>query len=103
VLPQFVSPLPQAQAPLVQVAPGPQTLLQAPQLFGSMARLKQFPLQEVKPALQEPVHCPLTQAPVPLTWKGQTLPHMPQLFGSAAVLTQLLPHATKLVLHDPVH
>src|SRR5262245_49426706 len=56
----------------------PQALPQPPQLFGSLERMTQVPLQKVKPELQLDPHCPLTHDPP----AGQALPQVPQWFAS---------------------
>jgi hypothetical protein len=60
-----------------------QTVVQEPQWFGFVERLKQLPLQFTSPVLQ--VQTALTQlAPVP-----QAVPQAPQLFESVLRFTQL--------------
>ena len=107
--PALVAPAP-VQTPLTHFAPDLQTLPQAPQFLGALARVTQRPLHMVLPAAQPevvllvaplfalplallfladvPVHTPAMQcSPAP-----QTLPHPPQFLGAVFGFTQRLPH-----------
>jgi len=85
--PQFVRPAAQVHAPAVHVVPGPHTVPQAPQFFGSAAVDVHTPAHEVSPAGQE--HTPRRQV-VPAL---HTVPHAPQLFGSVEVVVQRAPQS----------
>jgi len=68
--------------PFEQLAPVPQALLQAPQLFGSLSVLTHAPPQFVSPAS---VSHSRTQLPPEQTPPSHLFPHAPQLFGSLSV------------------
>jgi hypothetical protein len=71
--------------PLTHDLPDGQTLPQAPQLFRSIARLTQTPLQLVSPAWQLRAQVPLEQI-----WPaGQARPQAPQLPLSVWRLVQM--------------
>lgn len=67
------------------VAPAPQALPHAPQLFGSSAIRVQVPLQLVRNGAHIAVQLPIWHASL----APQPLPHPPQFFGSVWVLAQL--------------
>jgi len=72
------------QVPSRQDSPLAQTLPHVPQLFESLARSRQLPLQRVCP-VAHPEHIPLSQ-----DWPGwQALPQKPQLFRSLVRSWQL--------------
>lgn len=88
---QLTMPAEQTQAPETQVRPAAHTLLQVPQLFGSVARFLQTLPHAVKDALQLTPQVPNEQKGVPLATGWQTEAQAPQLFGSLRRLAQLVP------------
>jgi len=80
-----------ATPPSALVGPG-QTLLQVPQLFGSVAVLVHAPLQLSGVLPEHPTpHWPAVHVAVPPVPASQTWPHEPQLAGSVGS-SQVVPH-----------
>src|SRR5580698_7142070 len=79
-------PPPQAHTPRMQLAPAPHTLLQVPQLEGSVATSVQPPSQSVWPTAHMRVQTPSEQT----CPAAHGVPHAPQLAGSLCVLVQTL-------------
>jgi hypothetical protein len=77
-----------SQTPPMHCAPGPQTLPQVPQLFGSVETFVQVvELHSCAGAVQLTPHLPAAQ-----TWPvGHTVPHLPQLLPSVCSLVHALP------------
>ena len=61
---------------------------QAEQLFRSLVRSTQAPLQRVNPLLHVNPHAPPVHVGVALATAAQACPQLPQLFTSAAVVVQ---------------
>ena len=93
-------PKPQAQVPLVQLAPLPHWVVQVPQANGSVFKSTQALLQLVRPEAQTVVHLPNEQ-----TWPEEHLvPQPPQLLTSLWVSTHAPEHSVVLLghLHCPL-
>jgi hypothetical protein len=82
-----------SHTPSLQASPAPQALPQAPQLFSSLFRSTQPPLQEVNPGWQTTPQSPPTQIGVAPGPEGQLLSHAPQCAGFELVSTQLPLHS----------
>jgi hypothetical protein len=82
-------------APPEQTWLAPQAMPQAPQLFLSLDRLTQAPLQAVYEALQEMPQVELEQVAAPLAGAGQALAQAPQLATSDLRSTHAPPHLAK--------
>jgi hypothetical protein len=81
---QSVSPAPQAHAPLTQLAPEGQAVVQLPQSKGSLVRFTHALLQLVSPEPQLVVQTPAEQ-----TWLAvHVVPQAPQFVGSLCVSVQ---------------
>ncbi len=95
--PQRDWPPRQLQVPITHCSPVGQTVLQPPQLNGSVWLFVQRPAQAVCPA-GHAAHAPARQA----CPAGQTLPHMPQLNESVWRLTQAPLHDVDPIGHAHV-
>ena len=88
------------QSPDEHIVPAIHTLLQAPQLLGSLLIFTHVPLQTLLPFAQQTPSVQLSPAP-------QALPHAPQLALSVFTSVQLLPHLFGVLpphtnMHSPI-
>lgn len=91
LLPHLVRPGPQLQLPNVQVPPGPQSLLQAPQCCA----LKLVNTQEPPQFVWLPKHCVWQELKLQTWFAAQALPQEPQLSGSEEVRVHTPPQLVK--------